>query len=674
MANKIPNRRIVEKPDDIFESYSGVNMYAASNYRDNYISIEPNKSVRPSFDRRDYGAFRSGEDVPSKQKNIIRMCMDAYDNVGLIRNVIDLMADFASQGITIVHPNKTTQKFYRNWFGKIKGQQVTERFINYLYRTSNVIVRRTNAKISPKNAKEMKSASATEELIKLAKREIPWSYEFLNPLVVDYKEVDGQVKLVMNLTNSTYNKLISGALNDNIFKTSQTNKYIPLDMKATRVFYYKKDDWLPWANPMVRPILDDISRLEKMKLADLAALDGAISNIRLWNIGSLEHKIMPKKAAVDKLRDILASNVGGGTLDLIWGPDLTFEETNSQVYKFLGVEKYVPVLSDIYSGLGIPLSLTGAGGSSGTTNNFVSLKALIERLEYGRQVVLDFWNYEFKLVQESMGFSSPAKIHFDSVVLSDEAGIKAILIDLWDRNILSTETLQERFKEFPEIENSRNNKEFKDSMDPNVPKKAGPFHNPQHREDMAKMALTGQVLNVEEYFKELGVPSQKPPVIPGPTGKGLAPAKKPKKVSSPTGGRPQNSKDTVTRTQKRVLPRAKALDTGLYLWATHAQEKISDIIIPFILEKFNKKNIRSFTKAEMDSFENMKLSILLSMEEYSEVNSLSVKNAIQLGLKPSSTFNESVDEHVKSFMSKCHKKPAVEDLRTIYAITFAELK
>ena len=49
----------------------------------------------------------------------------------------------------------------------------------------------------------------------------------------------------------------------------------------------------------------------------MSALDGAISNIRLWTLGNLDHKILPNKS-YNKLRDILASNVGGnGT---VWGP------------------------------------------------------------------------------------------------------------------------------------------------------------------------------------------------------------------------------------------------------------------------------------------------------------------------------------------------------------------
>ena len=97
------------------------------------------------------------------------------------------------------------------------------------------------------------------------------------------------------------------------------------------MYHYKKDDWNVWSNPMIYAILDDIVMLEKMKLADLAALDGAISNVRLWRIGDLDHKIIPTKAAINKLRDILASNVGGGTMDLVWGPEIDFKESSTQV-------------------------------------------------------------------------------------------------------------------------------------------------------------------------------------------------------------------------------------------------------------------------------------------------------------------------------------------------------
>lgn len=46
--------------------------------------------------------------------------------------------------------------------------------------------------------------------------------------------------------------------------------------------------------------------------------------IRLWKLGSLEHKVAPTKEAVATLAKILKDHRdnGGDNLDLIWGPDI----------------------------------------------------------------------------------------------------------------------------------------------------------------------------------------------------------------------------------------------------------------------------------------------------------------------------------------------------------------
>lgn len=653
---------------DAYKSYEGVNASertsAINQY--NYLNIEPGRSVRPPFGRDDYSAFRPGESIPTKQKKIIKMCMDAYDNVGIIHNTIDLMSDFASQGLTIVHSNKTIERFTRKWFEKIKGHQKTERFINYLLRTGNVFVRRTTAKLTPKEAKQMKSKAA------LSKREVPWNYEFLNPMVIDYKQTDNGVQMVMNITNATYDKMLNTAnqYSAEVQKLIREGKrYIPLSPDNVRAFHYKKDDWLLWANPMIRPILDDVLLLEKMKLADAAALDGAISNIRLWNIGDLEYKIMPKKPIIDKLRDILASNVGGGTMDLIWGPDLKFSESNTQVYKFLGSQKYEPVLTSIYGGLGIPQSLTGAGGgSTGYTNNFVSLKALIERLEYVRMVLLEFWSHEFKLMADAMSFTSVPKIHFDSVVLSDEASVKAIMIDLWDRNLLSTETLHERLGEVPDVEKSRINNEHKEQQVPDSVKKASPFHDPHYADDIAKTALQSQQLDGKDYLEKFGLKYQKPPQPKAAGPGGSAPRKKPKKTPSPTGGRPKNATDKTKRKTKVVKPR-----TTSYLWALHAQKEIAGLLVPKALAYFGKKNVRSLTNEQFNQLEDLKLSVLVALPHMSEVNEESVQAAIDSGRRPSTHYWSRVGEHVEMFTTEMKRKPNIEETRIIYAITLSEM-
>ena len=45
--------------------------------------------------------------------------MNAYEKVGIIKNVVDLMGDFGSQGISLVHTDKNAQKFYRRWWEEV---------------------------------------------------------------------------------------------------------------------------------------------------------------------------------------------------------------------------------------------------------------------------------------------------------------------------------------------------------------------------------------------------------------------------------------------------------------------------------------------------------------------------------------------------------------------------
>jgi hypothetical protein len=150
----------------------------------------------------------------------------------------------------------------------------------------------------------------------------------------------------------------------------------------------------------------------------------------------------------------------------VWGPELSFKESSSEVYKFLGSEKYTAVLNSIYAGLGVPPTLTGmATNGGGFTNNFISLKTLVERLQYGRDQLTKFWEKEVEIVRQAMGFRYKAHIQFDQMSLSDEATEKNLLIQLADRDIISQETLLQRFKEIPQIEKIRLQREVSDRED-----------------------------------------------------------------------------------------------------------------------------------------------------------------------------------------------------------------
>ena len=671
----------LERASENLSSYQG--MMSASASSRTFLSMEPGLSVRDSYSKNSYYGFRPGEEPPNHQQDIMQRCMSAYDKVGIIKNVIDLMGDFGSQGISLVHSDPNAQKFYRRWWEEIGGSERSERFLNNLFRTGNVIVKRRYVKLTKVNQRTLTKGDEDLKYLeeKMSTRRIPFVYNFLNPTTI---EVDGGETALFSGDKKYFVK-ISKKIRDEFKKKNSTLKNLPVDIinalknnqerielkpETIEVFHYKKDDWQLWAYPMINPILDDITMLEKMKLADMSALDGAISNIRLWRLGDLEHKILPTKAAIDKLRDVLATNVGGGTMDLVWGPEIDFKESNSQVYKFLGNEKYGPVLNSIYAGLGIPPTLTGiAGQSGGFTNNFISLKTLIERLEYGRNMLSKFWNGEIRKVQKAMGFKNPAYIHFDHMILSDDSSEKALLIQLADRDVISLETVRERFGENEEIETARVKRESRARESYKIPPKAGPYHNAQQEDEFNKIALNKDQISIEQVSRVKRNPQAPIGQEPGTNPKSENP-----KQPSPENGRPKNARDTKPRKQRRANPRTNPGKASALIWAISAQKKIADSLLPSFLAHCNKKDSRTLTKSQSNEFELLKLSVLSHLELFQEITDEVILGILESEPNLTPLILSEIASLKQDFFNSNSKEPSLEEMRQIYCFAYVQIK
>ena len=639
----------LKKASESLDEYTGIQKAEAAGrrYSLDYSNLDGITSGRPGLTRTDYDFFRPDEAVPRRSiKLIMRRAEDIYQRVGLVKNVIDLMGDFGVQGIKIVHQNKRIEKFYRQWFKKISGKDRSERFLNNIYKVGNVVIHKQTGKLSLKVTDKLYRTVASPDLditdldsIVLEKREIPWRYTFIDPVFVEvaagslssfvtqkrYELVlPASLRKTINSPKTDAEKQIIDKLPPQIVQAAKQKTAYPLDPDKIIVYHYKKDDWQTWAFPMMYAIMDDITVIEKLKLADMAALDGAISNIRIFKLGSLEHKIAPTKAATAKLAQILGNNVGGGTMDLVWGPDIELLESKTNVHQFLGEGKYIPHLNSVYAGLGIPPTLTGTFGAAGTTNNFISLKTLTQRLQYGRDILVNFWEKEIELVQKAMGFRYPARIEFDRMDLSNEDSEKALLIQLADRNLISDELLQTRFGFDPDMEKSRLNRESRDRKGDRMVKKAGPWYDPEFENSLKKISLqlgaaTPSQVGLQLEKKKPGektVLEMKMPVVPPSTKLANDPSSD-SLPKEPGEGRPKLSKDTEKRADRKFSPRTGA---KLLIWATNAQEKISEIVNPMVLEFYTKKNLRTLSSAEAEELESLKTNILLNMSPYSKID------------------------------------------------------
>jgi len=652
-----------------------------------YKNIEsPNISVREGFDRRDYDFFRPNEQIPVRDKEIMTACMQAYERIGIVRNTVDMMSEFACQGIDLVHPNQKIEKFYKEWFKKIRGKERTERILNLLYRAGNVIIKRANAILKPEEIDIIQKGMAAEtkkNFIKKPKQsQVPWEYTIYNPTTIEVygEEVAPFIgpkafRFGVRLTESFSRKIKNpkSDIEKEIVKSlpSEMDDYavrggflIPLDVNKTVALYYKRDDWQVWAKPMLYALLKDLQMLEKMKLADLAALDGAISHIRLWKLGSLEHRILPTEEAINRLADMLLNNVGGGSMDLIWGPEIDVVETKTDLVNFLGEEKYKPILNSIYAGLGIPPSLTGLPGGSGFSNNYISLRTLIERLQYGRDVVAEFWEKEVKLVQMAMGFKAPAQIVFDHQTLSDEAAEKRLLIELADRDLISEEAIQERFNLIPEIESVRLRRERDYRKQDMLPPKASPFHSPQHKEA------------VEKIFTQLGILPPEYFGIKAPASS-IAPAQNPTNQNDeqPKGesgqGRPPGKTDSLPRKRKVIKPAMASDFIDRLNWAEQTQKTIAEIVQPAYLKSINKKTLRDLSVAQINEFEHIKFALLCKTEPDQKISKAFIFNSLKEKLEIPTDVEDFFKTCMAKYLEKTGNLPTSEITRKIQASVYA---
>lgn len=670
-----------------------------------------NISVREGMTRHDYEFFRPAERKPRRQPEIIAACDEAYRQVGLIKNIINAMSEFACQGIQIFHPALSKQKRYRHWFRKVGGVERSERFVNLLFRHGAVVTKRWYADLNLGDLEDLEQGVASRPVqdtdykrsITVYRNRIPMRYTFLNPTAIEL--IGGDLAMFSGITRyglrlpqplisiiknpkNAVDRQIVQALPPYIVRAVKEGKgnrtLIPLDPEKVSVFYYKKDDWQQWADPLIYGILTDIRMYDKMKLADTAALDGSISRIRLWRLGLPEHKIQPGPGAFKKLREQLLAHAPGGPIDLIWDAALDLKETSTDVYKFLGAQKYEPVLQAIYAGLGIPQSMTGSGGDKGMVRSAMDLRTLIERLQYARDILTEFWDRELYILQKAFGDRQPAQVKYDTISLSDEATEKKLWIDLCDRDIISVTTLQERWGQIPEVETMRLRAEHRMREEEKLPLKAGPY-SPVGPEYQLRQAALQQgtispteagvkkqpkakgdksLLDVQTEQENKQLDAQKKAAEQ----QAVQPLKaKPKGKSGQ--GRPIGVKDTQKR--KTRTPKAQAV-ISTQMWARSTMKKIAEVTTPLYVKRCKKSNMRGLTTAQANIFENLKFNVLCNLEPLSDTN----PETITALWENNPATNEEVFAYFTALVDSLPETPGVEDVRELqisaYSIYISE--
>jgi len=87
----------------------------------------------------------------------IKMCRDVYDNDGQVSSIVDLMADFATDGVRIIHKNKSVQNFYEAWAQQINITDRIRRAIIDILLAGTTFYYRVYAKLDNSDINTMKN-------------------------------------------------------------------------------------------------------------------------------------------------------------------------------------------------------------------------------------------------------------------------------------------------------------------------------------------------------------------------------------------------------------------------------------------------------------------------------------------------------------------------------------
>lgn len=178
---------------------------------------------------------------------LIARCQMAYISKGVIKNVVDLLADFASEGLDIVHEQQSDHNFYQLWMKKVKLRERINRFITDQISSGQVFIYKIRAKINSAEERNMKRGKA-EDVDKINENTFvirgggKLKDEFLNPDIV----LDSELMQLADLKKEAIKQAKDGRVTT--LTTGQPSK------KTDKVEGKKNDRMIPWEYISLSPL------------------------------------------------------------------------------------------------------------------------------------------------------------------------------------------------------------------------------------------------------------------------------------------------------------------------------------------------------------------------------------------------------------------------------------
>lgn len=350
-----------------------------------------------------------------------------------------------------------------------------------------------------------------------------------------------------------------------------------------------KADYEEWATPQIYPAHKEVSFKRMLRQAEISAMESFKHAITLIKLGDVVNGFIPTPEQIERVAAALAG--GSQVHHLIWDNLIEGQILQPDVGKILDPKKYQQVDKDIYSSLGISEAVMTGNGSF--ANSFMSIKLLLEKLETIRCKLQDWLQVEVKKIADAMKFRRLPIIEWGLMNLRDENAERKLWLELYDRGIVSDESMLQRFGTDFKIESSR-----------------------QEFEAKFKEANNKDIKKDDEKFRAPVMVSR------GPFNRDLVQKPKPAGPAGPKGGRPVKTGTPQTK-KRNTKPKGMAAIqkfTSHLEFATNSLKLVADIATKQAVETQEVKDVRSLTKAQKVDLEQITLYVLAAINPDTEIS------------------------------------------------------
>lgn len=461
------------------------------------------------------------------------LCQQAWYNVPVVRQTIDIMTELSDSRIYLKGGNKASRDFIGMWFSKINLEGLKEQFFREYYRSGNVFLFRFDADFTDKGIKTLSEVYGASPS---ALKNLPIRYVLINPARVRINNTviytGSQYFMLLNpismnaLKNpkSEQDQMLFNSLDPKIKKQIKDNiiPYIPLDQDKLYSIFSKKQDYEPFAVPFIFPVLEAVNAYLELQKCDMALARVLDRSLLLITNGAEPDKggINPENLKI--LNSLFRNESVSRTL--IADHTTKGEWLIPEIDKILGPTKY----EELNRQINIGLNSIFFDSNEKFANTSIKTQIFIERLSTARKAFSQFLQNEVNRVCKLMNFKIAPQIYFEDIQLKNETDFIRLFTRMVELGIL---TPKQFFKaldtgELPDTETDDYLTEIKEYQ--------------EQRTDGLFLPLVGASMQDPN-----GVDAMGNPAIPPKPG-----AKKPS--SGKSAGRPAGSK--APQTTKRISP------------------------------------------------------------------------------------------------------------------------